>query len=63
MAWKCDTCGKGSLTGNRVSHANNKTKTKSFPNLRRVRANVDGTTLRLRVCARCLKAGKIVKAA
>ena len=24
MAFKCDVCGKGPLTGNKVSHANNK---------------------------------------
>lgn len=63
MAWKCDVCGKGGLVGNQVSHANNKTKTKNHPNLRRVRANVEGTTTRLMVCTRCLKAGKVVKAA
>ena len=42
MARRCDICGKGPLVGNKVSHANNKTKTRSLPNLRSVRANVDG---------------------
>jgi large subunit ribosomal protein L28 len=48
--------------GNKVSHANNKTKTRSLPNLRSVRANVDGKVGHIRVCSRCLKAGKVVKA-
>jgi large subunit ribosomal protein L28 len=63
MAFKCDLCGKGPLVGNQVSHANNKTKKRTLPNLQRVRALVDGAHRRLRVCTRCLKAGKVTKAA
>ncbi len=63
MARRCEICGKGPLVGNNVSHANNKTKTRSLPNLRSVRAIVDGTVMHLRVCTRCLKAGRVVKAA
>jgi large subunit ribosomal protein L28 len=62
MARRCDTCGKGPLVGNNVSHANNKTKTRSLPNLRSVRAVVDGTVQHIRVCTRCLKAGRVTKA-
>ncbi len=40
MAFKCDVCGKGPLTGNQVSHANNKTKKRTLPNLQRVHAIV-----------------------
>jgi large subunit ribosomal protein L28 len=63
MAFKCELCGKGPLVGNQVSHANNKTKKRTLPNLQRVRAVVDGTHKHLRVCTRCLKAGKVIKAA
>jgi large subunit ribosomal protein L28 len=63
MAFKCDLCGKGPLVGNQVSHANNKTKKRTLPNLQRVRAKVDGATKHIRVCTRCLKAGKVTKAA
>jgi large subunit ribosomal protein L28 len=63
MAFKCELCGKGPLVGNQVSHANNKTKKRSLPNLQRVRAMVDGSHRRIRVCTRCLKAGKVTKAA
>ena len=62
MAFKCELCGKGPLVGNQVSHANNKTKKRTLPNLQRVRAVIDGTHKHLRVCTRCLKAGKITKA-
>ena len=64
MAFKCDSCGKGPLTGNQVSHANNKTKKRTLPNLQRVRVVLpSGEHTHLKVCTRCLKAGKISKAA
>jgi len=63
MARRCEICGKGPLVGNNVSHANNKTKTRSLPNLRSVRAVVGHSVTHVRVCTRCLKAGKITKAA
>ena len=63
MAFKCDLCGKAPLVGNQVSHANNKTKKRTLPNLQRVRALVNGSHRHLRVCTRCLKAGKVTKAA
>jgi large subunit ribosomal protein L28 len=64
MAFKCESCGKGPLVGNQVSHANNKTKKRTLPNLQRVKALIGkGTHKYIRVCTRCLKAGKIIKAA
>jgi large subunit ribosomal protein L28 len=63
MAFKCDLCGKGPLVGNQVSHANNKTKKRTLPNLQRVHAVVAGAHKHIRVCTRCLKAGKVTKAA
>ena len=42
MARRCDICGKGSLTGNHVSHAHNLTKRRWLPNLQKVRANIEG---------------------
>ena len=35
MARRCNITGKGPLTGNKVSHANNKTKRRQFPNLKK----------------------------
>lgn len=61
MARACDICGKGPRYGNRVSHAYNITKRRWNPNLRRVRALVDGATQTLRVCAACIRAGKVTK--
>jgi large subunit ribosomal protein L28 len=63
MAKVCDVCGKGSLVGHRVSHAHNVSKRLWQPNLRSVRASVAGHTVRIKVCTRCLRSGKVVKAA
>ena len=63
MSKRCDVCGKGPQFGNRVSHANNRTRRRFEPNLQAVRANLSGRAQRVKVCTRCLKAGKIVKAA
>ena len=35
MARRCEVTGKGVMTGNNVSHANNKTKRRFLPNLQR----------------------------
>jgi large subunit ribosomal protein L28 len=62
MARACEICGKRPQVGNSVSHANNRTKRRWFPNLQRVRAIQGGTTRRIRVCTRCLRSGLVVKA-
>ena len=63
MSKRCEICNKGPMFGNNVSHANNKTRRRFEPNLQSVRALVNGVVRRMRVCTRCLKAGKVVKAA
>ncbi len=63
MARVCEICGKGPRTGNRVSHAHNLTKRRWLPNLQRVRAVVNGARRRVRVCTRCIRSGKVTKAA
>ena len=63
MSKRCEICNKGPMFGNNVSHANNKTRRRFEPNLQSVRALVNGVVRRMKVCTRCLKAGKIVKAA
>ncbi len=62
MSYKCDICGKGPMFGHSISHAHNVTRRKFMPNLQRVRVRVDGRVKRLRICTRCLKAGKVRKA-
>ena len=63
MAKRCELCGKGPVVGRNVSHAHNVTARRYEPNLQSVRALVNGGIRRLRHCTRCLKSGKVVKAA
>jgi large subunit ribosomal protein L28 len=60
---QCAVCGKGPSVGNSVSHANNKTKRRWNPNLQRVKANLDGTVRYIKACTRCIRSGKVKKAA
>lgn len=63
MAFACEICGKKRLVGNKVSHSNIKTKTTQRPNIKKVKALVDGTPKKINVCTRCLRSGKVVKTA
>lgn len=63
MAAACEICGRGSDFGNSVSFAGNRNKRRRRANLQRVKAYHDGRRVRMMVCTRCLKAGKVVKAA
>lgn len=59
MARVCDICGKGKKSGNTVTFSHRLIKRTWSPNLRKVRAVVDGTTKRINVCTRCLRSGKV----
>ena len=63
MAQICEICGKGPVYGNRISHAHNVTKRRWNPNLRRVRAVINGAHKTIRACTACIRSGKVVKAA
>ena len=51
MARRCDITGKGVLTGNNVSHANNKTRRRYLPNLQQASffSDVLGTAVQMRL--------------
>ena len=57
MARRCGMTGKGVLTGNNVSHANNKTRRRFLPNLQETRLLSDalGVMVRLRLCTQALR--------
>lgn len=59
MARKCFFTGKVPMVGYNVSHANNKTKKRSLPNLRSIRIKLsDGTSMRVKVAASTLRTMK-----
>ncbi len=56
MSRKCAISGKGPMTGNNVSHAQNKTKRRFLPNLRTVRiVQEDGTRKKIKISAKELR--------
>ncbi len=62
MARVCEICGKSPVFGHNVSHANNKTLRRWYPNLQRARVLVEGKPKRIRVCTACIRANRIQKA-
>lgn len=52
---KCYNCGKGIMVGHNVSHAKNRTRKIFKPNLHAARLNVGGTSLKVRLCTKCLR--------
>ena len=57
MARRCELTGKGVLTGNNVSHAQNKTRRRFLPNLNKVTLISDalGESIRFRVSSDALR--------
>lgn len=76
MAKRCDMCGKGPVTGSSLTRRGvakkaggvgirivRRNRRRFLPNLQKVRATLNGVVRSVRVCTRCLKSGKITKAA
>lgn len=63
---KCEICDKSVNFGNQLSITRShisKRSTRTFkPNLRTVKAMVDGQPKKIKVCAKCLRSGKVTKA-
>ncbi len=57
MSRVCELTGKGPMTGNKVSHANNKTRRRFLPNLNEVSLASDklGRSFSLRISAAALR--------
>lgn len=63
---KCEICDKTLSYGNQISIARShvsRRATRTFkPNLRTVKAIVNGQPKRISVCAKCLRSGKVERA-
>lgn len=57
MAKKCDITGTGVMSGNNVSHANNRTRRRFMPNLHVVSllSEVLNKTFKLKICSKTLR--------
>jgi large subunit ribosomal protein L28 len=74
MARRCEICGKGTVAGNSVprrgqakkkggvgQHIGVKSKRVFRPNILSVKTMVNNTPTTIKVCARCLKSGRVEK--
>lgn len=59
---KCEVCGKGVTFGIKVSHSHRRSNKAFKPNVKRVKAVVNGAPKRVYVCSRCLRSGKVQRA-
>ena len=59
MSRVCEICGRGPRVGFSVSHAHNRNKRRWDINLQTMRVKVNGSQKRIKVCTRCIQAGKI----
>jgi len=75
MSRVCELCGKKTEVGNQIERRGlakwkggvgkkitGKTKRTFKPNLQMVRAKINGAAKRIKVCTRCISAGKVVNA-
>ena len=75
MSRVCDICGKGVIYGNRIArrgmpkakggiglHTTGVNRRVYRPNLQKIRIKENGGVVTRKVCAACLKSGKVVKA-
>ena len=76
MAQRCEVCGKGPHSGYQYTRrglakakggvgrkVTGHTKRVFNPNLQSVKALLNGAVRRIRVCAKCLRSGRVVKVA
>lgn len=76
MAKRCSLCGKGPMAGRTYTrkgkakkeggvgrHIARKNIRRFMPNLQSARALVNGLAKKILVCTRCLKAGRVMRAA
>lgn len=75
MARVCEICGKGKLNGNRITRRGKAKKEGGVgrhitkvathtqkPNLKKIKAIVDGSPKRIKVCTKCIKSGRVERA-
>ena len=59
---KCEFCDKGVSFGIKVSHSHRRSNRPWKPNVKRVKAVINGTPRHVYVCTRCLRSGKVTRA-
>ena len=63
---KCDVCGKTKNWGNKISiarsHVSRRASRTFSPNLRTIKAEVNGEVKKIHVCAKCLRSVNVKRA-
>lgn len=63
---KCAVCGKSQSNGNKLSitrsHISKRSPRTWKPNLRSVKAIINGEPKTIQVCSKCLRSGKVTRA-
>ena len=59
---KCKYCEKEMTFGIKVSHSHRRSNRTWKPNVKKVKAIVNGSPKRVNVCTRCLRSGKVERA-
>ena len=59
---KCEICGKGTVFGIQVSHSHRRSNRTWKPNIRKVKAIVNGQTKKISVCTKCMRSDKVIRA-
>ena len=62
MSKECEICGKGQVSGNRVSHSNIHSKRKWNANIQKVQIVENGKVRKANVCTSCMKSDKVERA-
>lgn len=62
MSKKCEICGKGQVSGNRVSHSNIHSKRKWNANIQKIQIVENGKVRKANVCTSCMKSDKVERA-
>ena len=59
---KCEICGKSVTFGIKVSHSHRRSNRTYKPNVKKVKAIVNGPPCRVNACKRCLRSGLVQRA-
>jgi large subunit ribosomal protein L28 len=58
----CEVCGKGTVSGNSITHSDRKIKRTWKPNVRKIAIIESGVPKKKFVCTRCMRSGKVQRA-
>ena len=62
MSKQCEICGKTPLKAAKLTFSHKQIVKRQSPNLQTVKAEINGTVKKVKVCTSCLRAGKVKKA-